>query len=474
MEKLAEGELKMELRRLADAIAGGEPSMDDAAAAEALDRASMVLSALREHKFGCQRKGGGVGVSGKGMRSSISPQQRKPSPAAGKGAVPEHFLCPISSEIMKEPVVLATGETYDRPFIQAWLNAGHRTCPRTEQVLVHCFLTPNHILRRMISEWCDSHGVDLPPRDTLDGGDDAASVVTQGERVELCGLLEKISFPSVSEQKNAVRELRLLTKRRPSFRTLLGENPDAIPRLLSLLSSSELRQHPEMQEDVVTTILNISIHDNNKKVVGENPQAIPLLIDALRTGNMETRSNAAAALFTLSALDSNKLRIGESGAIGPLVKLLEEGSPVAKKDAASAIFNLCVAHDNRSRAVKEGAVRVLLKTVTEQTLVDESLAILAMLAGNQEAVEDMGSNGGVPSLLGIIKESTCGRNRENSAVVLHSICINDRTKLREVREEEDLNGTISQLAQNGTSRARRKAAGILERMNRTRGVAHSV
>lgn len=365
-------------------------------------------------------------------------------------------------------------QTYDRPFIQAWLNAGRRTCPRTQQVLLHCFLTPNHTLRRMISEWCDSHGVDLPPRDPLDGGDDAAGVVTQGERAHLCGLLEKISSPGVSEQKNAVRELRLLTKRRPSFRTLLGENPDAIPRLLSLLSSSELRQHPEMQEDVVTTILNISIHDNNKKAVGENPQAIPLLIDALRTGTMETRSNAAAALFTLSALDSNKLRIGESGAIGPLVKLLEEGSAVAKKDAASAIFNLCVAHENRSRAVKEGAVRVLLKTVTEQTLVDECLAILAMLAGNQEAVEEMGSNGGVPSFLGIIKESTCGRNRENCAVVLYSICINDRTKLREVREEEDLNGTISQLAQNGTSRARRKATGILERMNRTRGVAHSV
>lgn len=112
MENLAEGELKMELRRLADAIAGGETSMDDAAAAEALDRASTVLSALREHKFGCQRKGGGVGASGNGTRSPISPQQRKPSPAAGKGAIPEHFLCPISSEIMKEPVVLATGEVW--------------------------------------------------------------------------------------------------------------------------------------------------------------------------------------------------------------------------------------------------------------------------------------------------------------------------------------------------------------------------
>ncbi|MQL75486.1 hypothetical protein Taro_007859 [Colocasia esculenta] len=472
MENLPEGELKRELRRLAGAIADDEDG-DDAAEIQALDRACTVLSALRDHKSARLRSGKGVGGSGNGKRWPPSPtQQARTSLAAAMDTVPEHFLCPISSEIMKDPVVLATGETYDRPFIQAWLNAGHRTCPRTQQVLSHSILTPNQLVRRMVSEWCESHGVDLPPRDPLHDHDAADSAVTQGERVQLVCLLDKISFPSIAEQKQAARELRLLTKRMPSFRALLGETPDALPRLLGLLSSAELHQHPDMQEDVVTTILNISIHDSNKKVVGDNPQAIPLLVDALTTGTMETRSNAAAALFTLSALDANKLKIGEAGSMRPLVRLLDEGTPVAKKDAASAVFNLCMAHENRSRAVKEGAVRVLLKTVAEQTLVDESLAILAMLASNPEAVEEMGSGGGVPCVLSIIRDSTCGRNRENAAVILYAICINDRKKLREVREEEDLHGTVSQLAQNGTSRARRKAAGILERLNRARDVAY--
>uniref|UniRef100_A0A1D1Y9W7 RING-type E3 ubiquitin transferase n=1 Tax=Anthurium amnicola TaxID=1678845 RepID=A0A1D1Y9W7_9ARAE len=503
---LGEAELKRELRRLAGAIASGQEGDDDAAGIEALERASTVLSALRGIRLGVGRNGNGVGGSGNGKGPSGGPteQQRKPSPAAETDAVPEHFLCPISSEIMKDPVVLATGETgsedtmihtqvdensvtdksgfeirteetYDRSFIESWLNAGHRTCPRTQQVLSHSILTPNHLLRRMVSEWCESHGVELPtPRYPQhhecdpDGG-----AVTRGERLQLGCLLDKISSPSVSDQKEAARELRLLTKRTPPFRALLGETPGSIPRLLALLSDVDLSRHPDLQEDLVTTLLNVSIHDSNKKLVGDNPQAIPLLVDALAAaGTMDARSNAAAALFTLSALDANKLRIGEMGAILPLVKLLEEGSPAAKKDAASAIFNLCMAHENRSRAVKEGAVPVLLGTVAEQTLVDESLAILAMLAGNQEAVEEMGSHGGVPCLLGIIRDSTCGRNRENSAVILYAVCINDRTKLREVREEEELHGTISQLAQNGTSRARRKAAGILDRMNRTRDVAY--
>ena len=50
--------------------------------------------------------------------------------------------------------------------------------------------------------------------------------------------------------------------------------------------------------------------------------------------------------------------------------------------------------------------------------------------------------------------------------VLFAVCMYDRTKLREVAEDENLNGSLAWLAQNGTSRARRKAAGILDKMKR--------
>lgn len=307
-----------------------------------------------------------------------------------------------------------------------------------------------------------NHGVELPSP-VLNSEKEG---LTQKEQIHLGSLLEKISIPSIAEQKEAAKELRSLTKRMPSFRVLLGETPDAIPQLLSLLSRTDLDYHPEVHEDVVTTILNLSINDNNKKTIAENPQAIPLLMDALKTGSMETRRNSAAALFSLSALDCNKIMIGELGAMKPLVELLEHGNSIAKKDAASAIFNLCRVHENKTRAVRDGAVRVALKTIINQSLIDESLAILAILSSNQQAVEEMGRCGAVTCLLSIIRESTCGRNWENSVAILYSICIYDRTKLREIREEENANGTLSQLAVNGTSRARRKATGILERLNR--------
>lgn len=361
-------------------------------------------------------------------------------------------------------------QTYDRPFIQRWLKSGHRTCPRTQQVLSHTLLTPNLLIREMILQWCKNQEIQLP--DPIQCCNEAG--LTEADRDHFISLLEKMSS-NISEQKEAARELRLLTKRMPSFRALFSESLSAIPQLLNPLSQNRslIDLHPDLQEDLITTLLNLSIHDNNKKFVAETPMVISLVIDALGSGTIETRSNAAATLFTLSALDSNKALIGKSSALKPLIDLLEEGHPLAMKDVASAIFNLCIIQENKARAVRDGAVRVILKKIANRIHVDELLAILAILSGNPKAVEEMGELGGVPCLLSVIRESSCPRNKENCIAILHTICFSDRSKWKEMKEEESTYGTLTQLAQNGTSRAKRKASGILERLNRAINLTHT-
>ncbi|KAF2309142.1 hypothetical protein GH714_000804 [Hevea brasiliensis] len=68
--------------------------------------------------------------------------------------IPNHFLCPISLDLMKDPVTLSSGFTYDRSNIEAWLQAGNFTCPVTNQILTSFDLIPNHNLRKMIQDWC--------------------------------------------------------------------------------------------------------------------------------------------------------------------------------------------------------------------------------------------------------------------------------------------------------------------------------
>ncbi|KAJ6687109.1 U-BOX DOMAIN-CONTAINING PROTEIN 9 [Salix purpurea] len=306
-------ELKKELQRLVRNIVDDEDYRT-----ETIDQARETLFALKELKM---------------KRRSLSLKLRETV------LCPEEFKCPLSKELMRDPVVLSTGQTYDRPFIQKWLKAGNRTCPLTQQVLSHTILTPNLLIREMISQWCESQGLELP--DLAQHVNEEG--ITEADRDHFLSLLEKLSL-TLPEQKDAARELRLLTKKMPSFRALFGESLEAIPQLLRPLSELKSRSsiYPDLQEDIITTLLNLSIHDSNKKLVAETPMVIPLLMEALMSGTIETRTNAAAALFTLSALDSNKTLIGKSGALKPLIDLLEEGHPLAMKDVASAIFNLCI------------------------------------------------------------------------------------------------------------------------------------
>lgn len=358
-------------------------------------------------------------------------------------------------------------QTYDRPFIQRWLNEeGHRTCPQTQQVLSHSILIPNFLVREMITKWCKDRGIEMPKPVR-----DVDEAVTKADRHRLNSLLHKLSL-SLSDQKEAAKELRLLTKRIATFRTLFGES-GVIARLLSPLSPGRTCADPDLHEDMITTVLNLSINDDNKKVLGEDPAVISLLIDALKSGTIQTRSNAAAAFFSISALDSNKHIIGKSGAIKHLIDLLDDGHPLAVKDAASAIFNICVMHENKGIAVQEGAVRVIMNKIKDNIIVDELLAILALLSTHPKAVEEMGDLGPVPFLLGNIRETTSERSKENCVAMLYTICYNDRTKWKEIREDERVNGTLSKLAQCGTSRAKRKASGILERVNRFFSLTHT-
>jgi F-box/WD-40 domain protein 7 len=75
--------------------------------------------------------------------------ERSGSDAKGLKA-PSSFFCPISMDLMADPVMVATGHTYDRSCIERWLAQGHRTCPATGVRLRHLELTPNFALRSAI------------------------------------------------------------------------------------------------------------------------------------------------------------------------------------------------------------------------------------------------------------------------------------------------------------------------------------
>lgn len=67
--------------------------------------------------------------------------------------VPDGYLCPISLEVMAEPVIAADGHSYEKREIEAWFARGNNTSPKTGATLPHQFLTPNHNLKSAIQDF---------------------------------------------------------------------------------------------------------------------------------------------------------------------------------------------------------------------------------------------------------------------------------------------------------------------------------
>lgn len=63
------------------------------------------------------------------------------------------FYCPITADIMVDPVETATGHTYERGAIEKWLKEGNNLCPMTKTPLSRLSLRPNRTLRQSIEEW---------------------------------------------------------------------------------------------------------------------------------------------------------------------------------------------------------------------------------------------------------------------------------------------------------------------------------
>ncbi|KAH8063200.1 U-box domain-containing protein [Aureococcus anophagefferens] len=65
--------------------------------------------------------------------------------------VPDAYVCPITRELMHDPVFASDGHTYERDAIQQWL-ISHDTSPKTGLILDSKHLVPNFAIRSAIDE----------------------------------------------------------------------------------------------------------------------------------------------------------------------------------------------------------------------------------------------------------------------------------------------------------------------------------
>ncbi|XP_061368796.1 U-box domain-containing protein 8-like [Gastrolobium bilobum] len=326
--------------------------------------------------------------------------------------LPEHFKCPISLEIMSDPVILSSGHTFDRSSIQRWLDAGHRTCPITKLPLPdHDPLIPNHALRSLISNYAPISPLHHPPPPHPQT------------------LISTLTSPSssVHSKIESLRQLARLSKRDSSFRRRLTES-GVVPAVLFCIDSGD----DSLREKALSLLLNLSLDDDNKVgLVAEG--VVGRVVAVLMAGASDCRAVAATMLTSLAVVEVNKATIGAyPHAIEALVSLVRDGKGREKKEAATALYAICSFPDNRRRAVECGAVPVLLRSADSG--LERSVEVVGVLAKCKEGREKMERFHGCVNILTRVLRNGSSRGVQYALAALNSLCCNSEGNVLEAME----------------------------------------
>ena len=353
--------------------------------------------------------------------------------------IPDDFKCPISLEIMSDPVILSSGHTFDRWSIQRWLDSGHRTCPITKLPLPeHPSLIPNHALRSLISNYTL-----VSPRKPQPHPDPQTLIAT----------LTSPSSP-LHSKLDSLDQLNQFSKRNPVFRRRLTES-GAVSAVLNCVGSED----SSLQEKALSLLLNLSLDDDNKVgLVAEG--AIGRIVAALHGRSADCRAVAATMLTSLAVVEVNRATIGAYPyAIRALVSLLRDGKGREKKEAATALYAICSFPDNRRSAVECGAVPILIR-IADSGL-ERAVEVLGLLAKCKEGREEMEKFIGFVKILVRVLRNGSSRGVQYALMTLNLLCSNGDRIFLETMNEGVLEICMG-LVEDDNEKVRRNASSLVQ------------
>ncbi|KAE8732074.1 U-box domain-containing protein 7 [Hibiscus syriacus] len=456
---------------------------------------------------------GGNGLAFERQLSKLSSFNFKPNIRSGHMPLPpEELRCPISLQLMHDPVIIASGQTYERICIEKWFSDGYDTCPKTQQKLPHLSLTPNNCVKGLVASWCEQNGVPIPngPPESLDfnywrlalsesetassrSKDIAVSCNLKGAKVvplEESGTVEKAGvneaenespcpqeqvseresyqdFLSVlNEEENlqkrckVVEQIRLLLKDDDEVRIFMGAN-GFVEGLLRFLGSAVHEGNAMAQEIGAMALFNLAVNNNRNKGLMLASGVIQLLENMISSS--DAHESAAALYLNLSCLEQAKAIIGSSTAVPFLVRLLGgETDPQCKLDALHTLYNLSTVPSNIPSLLFAGIVNGLQSLVVsgDHTWIEISIAVLINIASSPTGKDAIVSAFGLISGLASVLDAGESIEQEQAVSCLLLLCTGHE-KCSQMVLQEGVIPALVLISVNGTRRGREKAQKLL-------------
>ncbi|XP_040383621.1 U-box domain-containing protein 18 [Oryza brachyantha] len=388
---------------------------------------------------------------------------------------PDALQCPITLDLMTDPVTVSTGQTYDRASITRWMKSGCRTCPVTGERLRTADVVPNAALRGIVERMLLSNGVTLPEPSAAAGHRHGAIANTSvpfgpaaagAARLAVAYIVAQLSRGSTEERRKATSEARKLSKHSVFYRACLVD-ANAVPWMLCLLSSTDAA----VQDNAVASLLNLSKHPAGRMAIVE-VGGVGLVVDVINVGaKAEAQQNAAAVLFYLSSSPDSAEEIGRiPEAIPTLVQLIRDGAYRGRKNAMVSLYGLLQCAANHGRAIAAGAVSALaaLLSSDRDDLAGDSIALLARIAEQPPGALAILSQ---PGLVARVAESLAAASsrsaKDHGVALLVSLCRHGGAKVVALLGRmPGLTPSLYSLVADGAPQTSKKARALLNEIHR--------
>lgn len=278
--------------------------------------------------------------------------------------VPPYFVCPISLEIMKDPVAISTGITYDRDSIEKWIfSHNNHLCPVTKQPLSGTDFTPNVTLRRLIQSWCTlhaSHGVQRLP-----------TPKPPATKPDLLKLLTTANT-TPQTQLHCLQRLRSIASHNQTNRRCM-EEAGAADFLASLIVNKTIPSSSDQSikscEDALSILHTLQLSESGLKSLAATPNFIDCLITLMQSVSYESRAYAVMMLKSMADVADPAQLINlpprlfvELGQI-----LRNQICRRATKAALKVLISICPWGRNRIKAVEAGLVGVVMDLLIDSS-----------------------------------------------------------------------------------------------------------
>ncbi|XP_010528570.1 PREDICTED: U-box domain-containing protein 21 [Tarenaya hassleriana] len=315
--------------------------------------------------------------------------------------IPPQFQCPISFDLMKDPVIMASGITYDRGSIEKWIESGNKTCPATNTVLKTFEQIPNHAIRKMIQDWCvqmgSFSGIERIPTPRVP--------VTQHEVSDICGKLSAaVRRGDHNKCVDLVGKIKNWGKGSERNRKCLRENGVGFV-LCVCFEAFAASQNVFLLEEVLsvlTWMLPIGSEGLDKIA---SAVSLRCMMELLRSMDDSVRQNAALLLKELIALDeTHALALAEvDGVAEAFVNLIRDEICVSStKSSLTAIYHMIYYKPKMvSEFLETGLVNLAVEMIVDadNSVCEKALAVLEAICKTREGREEVSKNALVMPLL---------------------------------------------------------------------------